>query len=128
MSRHGSSGRFPCGCSGRAGRSEPRTLAIRSRSEPPRVLYVLQRVAGDRDDVEARAFEARLADREIHQRDARDLAPLLPVHGLERTAELRAAPAAHLDEHEHVAVARDDVELAELAAIVALDDLHALAH
>src|SRR5689334_12345632 len=74
-----------------------------ARSQPPRVLDVDELGARDRDHVEARDIEARLAIRDVAHRDARDLPSLVPAHRIERAAVLRVAPAAHFDKHEHAA-------------------------
>jgi hypothetical protein len=63
-----------------------------------------------------------LAQREVVRRHARDLALLVRVHHLGRVAVLGVGAAADLDEHEDAPVAGDHVELAGVAAEVALDD------
>ena len=80
--------------------------------------------AGDADDVEPAQLRPVLV--QVHLSHARDLALLRRRNRLERRAEARALSAANLDEYERVTVEGDDIDLAQLAAKVSLDDAVAL--
>lgn len=50
-----------------------------------------------------------------------DAAALAPIDGFNRGSELGAGPIANFDEHEHIAIAHDEIDFSQRAAIVALD-------
>src|SRR5580704_14564905 len=60
------------------------------------------------------------------QRRARDALLLAPVDARGGPAECRARARAHLGDHQHAALAGDEVELAEAPAVIALENLAAL--
>src|SRR5512144_2773910 len=66
-----------------------------------------------------------LEPREIEARGRRQPCALRRGDARGSAAEVAAAAQAHLDEHERVPVARDEVELAAAAPPVALDDRQA---
>ena len=59
---------------------------------------------------------------EVASRDLREFAAFGGADGFERSAEVRPGPCLHLDEHQHVAFTRDDVDLADGRDEVSLED------
>src|SRR5690348_12938564 len=79
-------------------------------------------IEADADYVEAGVPVVPPARRDEVPGDARQLRLLPAVDGLERCAGTRSAPAPHLDEHDHAAIERDEIDLAGAAAVVARHD------
>ena len=79
------------------------------------------------DDVEARVAAVQTLHREIVLRGALDLALLATIDGLEGATEAGLRACLHLDEGDGAAVECNQIDLAGGAAIVARQDLVALA-
>src|SRR6185312_3909862 len=84
-------------------------------------------VAFQRHDVEA-ARRLALQAREEVARGRFEAQALAPIDARRGAAEARARAQAHLDEHERLALARDEIDLAHARAIVARHELQAFAH
>ena len=71
----------------------------------------------DRHDVEAAGAVGEPVPRHVVERELRHPPALERRHRLGRLAERPALPRLHLDEHQRLAVARDDVQFATAAAV-----------
>jgi hypothetical protein len=78
------------------------------------------------DDVEAHGIEVRLFLGEVPFGQRADGGLLAGGDCVERATEARPPAQLHLGKHERVAVAQDQVQLAEAGAVVALYELVAL--
>ena len=87
----------------------PKPLSPPSRTEG--VLQVLQLIVNNADTVET--VYVPVLPKSVHPRPGNfdDFAPLASGHGLERTAERKAAPRLHFDEGDESATPGDEVDL-----------------
>jgi hypothetical protein len=76
--------------------------------------------------IEAHRVEVRLLLGQEAFGEAPNYGLLARGDGVERVSIARSAAQLHLDEHEGVCVAQDQVQLPEARAVVALDELVAL--
>src|SRR5688572_32870660 len=79
----------------------------------------------DADHVEPHGPIGEPAGLEPPRRGAGDVLPLLPVHRRQRGSRIAPAPQLHLDEHDRLALAGDQIQLAASGADVSVKDLEA---
>jgi len=118
---------------------DPHTLPGRSRRDSRRASRRLERVADPLDprltcrkimhhehvEPDGKPGKVRALLQQL-LRGARDAPLLAPVDARGGGAEGGVRAGAHLGDHEHAALASDEVELAQAAAVVALEDLAAV--